>query len=792
MCNEKKPLKDSDPKNPPTENNFPNSPSPEPEPQEPPDPDSSQTTSQSRTTLPSNKMIHIRVKPTPRFVMRVIKTPASKRPLEGVTDSNPKMPKQPEPQTPAQSSSQTHHTPGTTTETQTKQVNNSPKPPLTFLHPSSYNNALGYLMSERIKTILGPEKEPITFEDESESSGSEDDFGADEDVYVIADRSCQVCFKKPPNITLERHRRLGGFATNHKLGMLSNKKKDALAIITLSATVQNGILTCRHCNDFQINLREETKLSRQNINHLMTHGSLLGENPSALEVLHKQRQGPLLCLECTEVFPTFLSLMVHCGFTRDHSEKREIFCNLCHRFFDNTTLISHHLQHHNNTLKCPQCELGFVTIMDLLIHLLNSKPHYQLSPEVQNMFTHKQLQEVTRRRQPNTIATTRTQLMIRDTLKTYKLHHLARYINQPELFNNFQAEIQDEPFKMPNIVELVAKYLSKDDSLAVSDILRVLRFGVKLAEKTQDYEKFKYEVTQINIGIFLKDLYNNATVLPAKIDDLLYGTGTYTGPHLLGQSYLAQTTGKITAVDSKSYRAIVIGLTLLDKSGTLPNSPFPTLNLSPDFPQEQKWPTHFYTNFPDCIQGIIHLEGKALHHLPEDRNYLQHIKQMTMKAPLNIPIFIEMNLYPFLICHAPETWANLLQRSLKSILLGFFAGLTKISQEVHEQRGTYPEYVIVGQPPIPGNHQISSTLLLELWYQINVATLLIARFTKTIFIPSTGVIGFAPKWFTNILDKPNPTFNTDQSVSNYTRVQALQILQYYVRAKKQTEDTLSN
>ena len=126
----------------------------------------------------------------------------------------------------------------------------------------------------------------------------------------------------------------------------------------------------------------------------MTHGSLLGDNPSVQEVLQKQYQGPLLCLECTEVFPSFLSLMTHCGFSRDHSEKREIFCNVCHRFFPNTTLISHHLHFHNNTLRCPMCDLGFVTIMDLLIHLMNSKPHCQLAPEVISMFTHDQMQQI--------------------------------------------------------------------------------------------------------------------------------------------------------------------------------------------------------------------------------------------------------------------------------------------------------------------------------------------------------------------------------------------------------------
>ena len=762
----------------------------------PPDPDS-QTISRPGTPAQTNQITVLPSKPTPKFILRYhpdprIKKHLFKRPLEENEDNpNSKLPKQPAPIKPNQDSPPMNPAPGTTAQTQTNEPGHAPKIPTTFIHPNSYNEVLGTLMTGRVRTILGPTQEPIIFESDSESSGTEEELEADEDVFIVADRSCKICFRKPPNMSLERHRRLGGYSITHKLGMLPQEKKDALALLTLSRTVQNGILTCRHCNDFTIQLRDQTKPSRQNLNHLMTHGSLLGDNPSVQEVLQKQYQGPLICLECTEVFPSFLSLMTHCGFSRDHSEKREIFCNVCHRFYTNTTLISHHLHFHNNTLRCPMCDLGFVTIMDLLIHLMNSKPHYQLSPEVINMFTHDQIRQINQQRRPNTIATTRSELMTRETLKIHNLLHLSRYITQPELFTNFQAEIQDERFKMPDIIDLVARYMTKEDSLAVSDIIRVLRFGDKLVDKAQNYKKYQYEINQINVGIFLKNLWNNATILPTKVDDLMYGPDTYAGPHLLGQSYLTQSPNQITTADGKMYKAIVIGILVLDKAGTLPNSPFPTLNLSPDFSAEQKWPTHYYTHLNNSLQGIIHLEGKALHHLPADRNLLIHLKQIALKAPLNIPIFVELNLYPFLVCHQPETWANLLHHSLKSILLGFFCGLTRVSQEVLRLRGKLPEFVVLGQPPISGNFQIPSTVLLHLWYQINVSALLLARFTRTIFIPTTGVVGFGHNWYANILEKPHPIFNSDQTISNYSRTQAMQILQFYCWAKLQTENTLS-
>ena len=716
-----------------------------------------------------------------------------KRSLEETTDPTCKVQKPSQTSAtssePNQSGTPALHTQRTNTASQTTDTTGVLKPSISLIHPTAYNTAIGCLMDERIKTILGPTQEPVVFEDDS--SGTDEELESDQDVFIIADRACQVCFNKPPNVSLERHRRLGGFAITHKLGMLDIPKKHALAILTLAATLPNGLFICRNCQDFQVQLRDETKIPLQHIHHLMTHGSLLGDNPSVQDLLNKQIQGPLLCLQCTEVFPSFLSLMVHCGFSKDHSEKTEIYCNLCHGFFNRTTLISHHLQHHNNTLRCPMCDLGFVTTMDLLIHLMNSRPHYQLSQETLRLFTNQQIQELNKRRQPNTITTVRTELMVREALKIHNFIHLARYMNQPELFINFQAEIQNEPFQMPNLVELVARYLSKPDSLAVTELVRALRFGTKLANKFQDFKTYFYEINQINIGLFLKDLWNNATKLPTKLDELLYGVDVYAGPHLLGQSYLTHIPGKITTVDSKSYKAIVIGIQLLNNAGTLPNSAFPILNLSPDNSQENKWPTHFYTHFENTVQGIVHLEGKALHHLPSDKNYIQHVKEIALKAPLDIPICIELNLYSFLMCHSPETWSKLLKHSLKNILLGFFCGLTRVSQEVYQTRGKYPEFVVLGQPPVSSNFQINESVLIHLWYQVNIAAALVARFTKILFIPATGVIGLGPDWYSNILGKPHPTFTREQSLSSYTRTQALQVLQLYCRARAQTFEIFS-
>ena len=137
-------------------------------------------------------------------------------------------------------------------------------------------------------------------------------------------------------------------------------------------------------------------------------------------------------------------------------------------------------------------------------------------------------------------------------------------------------------------------------------------------------------------------------------------------------------------------------------------------------------------------------------------------------------------------------WPKLLKHSLKNLIIGFFVGLNRVSQEINQVRGRYPEFVVVGQSPLTSNFQLSSSILLQLWYQITVSAVLIARFTKTLFIPATGVIGLGPTWYSNILGKTHAVFCSDQSISTYMRTQALQVLQYYCRARTQTAEFLSS
>jgi len=87
-----------------------------------------------------------------------------KRSLEETTDPTCKVQKPSQTSAassePNQSETPAQHTPRTNTASQTTDTTGVLKPSISLIHPTAYNTAIGCLMDERIKTILGPTQEP--------------------------------------------------------------------------------------------------------------------------------------------------------------------------------------------------------------------------------------------------------------------------------------------------------------------------------------------------------------------------------------------------------------------------------------------------------------------------------------------------------------------------------------------------------------------------------------------------------------------------------------------------------
>lgn len=104
--------------------------------------------------------------------------------------------------------------------------------------------------------------------------------------------NCQVCFSNI--LPIMEHRIKGGFAENHKLGLLPEKKKRVLKIITLM-DVKNGILICRNCNHLKVNLRERNQLTDEEYEQITKHGYVTGENPTVEETLYYNGKNTSSC-----------------------------------------------------------------------------------------------------------------------------------------------------------------------------------------------------------------------------------------------------------------------------------------------------------------------------------------------------------------------------------------------------------------------------------------------------------------------------------------------------------------
>ena len=163
---------------------------------------------------------------------------------------------------------------------------------------------------------------------------------------------------------------------------------------------------------------------------------------------------------------------------------------------------------------------------------------------------------------------------------------------------------------------------------------------------------------------------------------------------------------------------------------------------------------------------------------------------MIFKTPHHLPFFIELNLLTVLQQYSPDKWETILRKNLKSILLGFFIGIARIVREATHVKGAAPELVIMGQPPFGAQHQLDSKILISMWETINSTAILLSRILKINYIPTTGLISYGEGFYTNILQKPYPTFVRDHSLSNYSRHQALRLVELYCKTRKQTLRTL--
>ena len=81
-----------------------------------------------------------------------------------------------------------------------------------------------------------------------------------------------------------------------------------------------------------------------------------------------------LCWVCCKVFPSQLSLLLHCALV-NHENTTDIYCGICHLIVHDTTQFSHVQAHHDLFTECPMCPGSLIRSMDLIVHLQSATVH---------------------------------------------------------------------------------------------------------------------------------------------------------------------------------------------------------------------------------------------------------------------------------------------------------------------------------------------------------------------------------------------------------------------------------
>ena len=599
--------------------------------------------------------------------------------------------------------------------------------------------------------------------------------------------NCQVCFSNTSSIM--EHRIQGGFAENHKLGMLPEKKKRVLKIITLM-DANRGTLSCRYCNHIQIDLRKRNKLTDEEYDHISNHGYLTGENPTVQEVLYKNGKNTLLvCLECEEIFPSYISLVLHNLYYKEHSGLyQEIYCPLCRKFETRTTLSAHLLKVHTGQVKCLMCPAVFPQVLDMTTHLTQPVPHPVISTEIRLLLTEQQVSILYEyRKQNRTMYQSPEETMI-PVIRDQEMIEYGRYLSQPELLQNHQAEQNSQDRRHPrNCQDILAKFSHRNLSLQLSNVLQSVKLQSSYIISRETLQKMMYETKQAAVAIVIEKHCNQLVELPIALEVKQYGLENvhdHQLGHLLQPSILVQSESTLSASDLRIYDCLIIGNHGMKSSGTLPGASFRTLNLSPR--ASFIWPNYFVSleHWNQSVQGSLVLDETHTVIVPTTKNYLLHVRNILHRIHTDKPTFVEFNLQGFLYQIPPETWHQFLEKNLKTLTLAYFIGLERIRKELGRTREQFPSLTVIGQGPISGILQMSARDMNLITEKIDQAGLLISRLMRVNYIPVSSLVGYGSRAHGNILEKPQPPLDLNHQWTSYARHQVLQLIKDYMAAKE--------
>ena len=639
------------------------------------------------------------------------------------------------------------------------------------------------LCRNRALNSNGCRREPISFpQDDSEIFYSDDED--------MEDNTCRTCFQSSINISNKEHQSLGPFAISHVLGPIAQNMKAAIAIIALTE-IKDYKLICKHCDQFKTDLHQTSTI--KDIDHLFRHGNKLGENSDVKTILGTVKNENLhLCVQCTQVYPSHVALLLHATVSTNHNSLQTIYCGRCQEFIENTTQISHAQRFHNLEINCPQCPLTQSDILDTLFHFTNKSVHPKTSDSMRQLLNVEQIWDVDMQRSSTCLTLTPAKEFFIKIMESNNYHNHIEYATQPDLCRNHSSELNQDGVGFPaDTMDLISKFINYEDSVKLSLLMSNIRFGNPLHDHRKVTRSLYYEVISLLVHSSFKDIYALATITPNDVELYLYGPEQERSTHLLGPSILTKSPNLFSLRDLENFDAITFGQTGLQQSGTTFYSTLRILNLSPSAENDLWWPTTFLNDRnPTSLQGSLNIKNMYTECVPSDRNFIQLLRDQCIRIGDCTPIFAELNILPFLRKHHPSYWSKILSINLNNIIMSFFVGICKIRQECDKNISGTPEIVVIGQYPFSGHHQIPAAELLDIWQRINECASLVARFTRVQFIPTSGLIGYGKRFRANDLGNPQPTFNWNGELSEFSKLQGLTLIEIYLRNRSLIKNLL--
>ena len=589
---------------------------------------------------------------------------------------------------------------------------------------------------------------------------------------------CKVCRQSTPQISVDYHLKLGGFAKGHCLGTLTTLQQTTIALNTLTKMKDNKIL-CKICEEgtqaWGFNTRHQQHVG--DMYHILAHGHILGANPSKMQAMKFANNSLHYCGTCNMVFPTKLSLIIHTWINSGHQRNTTIYCTDCRRFLKRTTVLAHQQNQHAYDIVCPSCpHLKKLHINEVLTHMCTTV-HQNIDSMMQKEITDKQIDILNLIRNRNHMGLTNPIFNMKIICLQNNLVHEANQLGQ---MNICQFILISSEHFFPT--KLGQEINSKQTEPQKANLKRLLRdMQNRNSNYTSEIELMSYDICTACIYKEVEIMLATAYDTPQEQQLCLYNDNNqvYPGIILMPPSFMVNQEEPISLELLKMIDVVTVGNHALRQTGTNLDQGFSILNLSTN--TQNSWPTHFYTTTPTTIEGAILIQGREIKYLPENRNYMRHIETTLRKIRTNLPIIIEFSITGFLNETTPEEWAKFLDQNLATIVAAFFTGLHRIREKVANEIGIKHTLLVLGQCPFQAKHKIKPKKLVSLWEQINVVSFFFARITRTLYLPTTALVSYGTKIVANTLVLTGRTFEPDGELTLYTRHQVIVLLQIFVK-----------